>query len=270
MEMESKVNLSRQRARQERSSPAEHTSSSPSVGAKTAQSQRPAPEESVVSPPFSWRVDCRGGTFQNNCKLGADADGDAVKFVEGDSCFEDERTDAEDGVHQYRTETEAKLAAMAADDAARAAAVAKSHAVAEQARWARHVSTKQFARVAAHRAQQQQQAEAADAKKELAGQLEAKLRRRLAGKPFIAVLRELGVPLDGSAPSTHCSSGGIGATKMHKAYRRALSIYHPDRAVQRQQSWQQVVEAEEIYKLLQTLYEQHAARQLSRQKLTKP
>ena len=105
-------------------------------------------------------------------------------------------------------------------------------------------------------------------------QLERSFQERWRGKSFPAVLRSLGVPVevpggDGGNDSSG-GGGGSGAAKttsaimVHKAYKKALRLYHPDRAVQQQQPWQQVVEAEEVYKLLQTLYEQYTAKQAAR------
>jgi DnaJ-class molecular chaperone len=85
----------------------------------------------------------------------------------------------------------------------------------------------------------------------LVGELERKLRRRFAGKSFASVLRDLGVALEAEA--------GGGAIDLRKSYRRALRTFHPDRATQRQLPWQKVVEAEEVYKLLQTLYDEHVS-----------
>ena len=59
------------------------------------------------------------------------------------------------------------------------------------------------------------------------------------------------------SPSWRCcavwAAGTYGANgaMMHKAYRRALALYHPDRATRQGLPWQKVAETEEVYKLLQ-------------------
>jgi hypothetical protein len=146
-----------------------------------------------------------------------------------------------------------ELAASAEQEveAARAAAVASSHMEAERLRWERHIAEKQRARVMAHRGQQKALEEEAVAKRELVNQITDRLARQVRGKTFVSVLRELGLPV---------AKGAKGAA-VHKAYRRALSIYHPDRATRRGLSWQKVTEAEETYKLLQTQYDLYVAQQ---------
>jgi DnaJ-domain-containing protein 1 len=122
---------------------------------------------------------------------------------------------------------------------------------AERLRWERHIAEKQRARVMAHRGQQKALEEEAVAKRELVNQITDRLARQVRGKTFVSVLRELGLPV---------AKGAKGAA-VHKAYRRALSIYHPDRATRRGLSWQKVTEAEETYKLLQTQYDLYVAQQ---------
>ena len=136
-----------------------------------------------------------------------------------------------------------ELAASAAQEVerARAAAVASSHAEAERVRWERHIAEKQRQRVLAHRDQQRALEEEALAKRELVGTISERLARKVRGKPFVAVLRQFGLPVP---------TGANGAT-VHKAYRRALALYHPDRATRQGLPWQKVAETEEVYKLLQ-------------------
>ena len=82
----------------------------------------------------------------------------------------------------------------------------------------------------------------------MVAKLEAKHKRSVAGKSFATVLRQFGVPVAGGTRPT--------AAELAKAYKTALRQFHPDRALRRQESWEQVVETEEVYKLLQTLYEE--------------
>lgn len=89
--------------------------------------------------------------------------------------------------------------------------------------------------------------------------------------------------LDLSAQSS-CAGSRPSADELHRGYKSALRQFHPDRALRRQEPWQQVAETEEVslgppavsfpcclcsikahmpwrvsqvYKLLQTLYEAH-------------
>lgn len=83
-------------------------------------------------------------------------------------------------------------------------------------------------------------------KQALVTKIEADLQRKAGGKDFAAALRAFGVDVrPGATPED-----------LQKARKKALVKYHPDRATQRGASWEQVVEAEEIYKLLQNLHEQ--------------
>lgn len=153
-----------------------------------------------------------------------------------------------------------ELAASAEQEveAARAAAVAQSHAEAQGLRWTRHIAEKQRTRVLAHRGQQKALEEEAAAKRELVVHITDRLARQVRGKSFVSVLQELGV----SVTQGEAAQGA----DVHKAYRRALSVYHPDRATRRGLSWQKVTEAEETYKMLQILYERYVAHRQSKQK----
>ena len=130
-------------------------------------------------------------------------------------------------------------------DAARAAAVASSHAEAERLRWERHIAEKQHARVLAHRGAEKQKEEEAVAKREFVSQVTDRLARKVRGKNFVAVLRMFGLPV---APA---ANGAV----VHKAYRRALAQYHPDRATRQGLSWQKAAEAEATFTMLQTQYD---------------
>ena len=61
------------------------------------------------------------------------------------------------------------------------------------------------------------------------------------GKSYSQVLRSFGIIVRADATPAELS----------KARKKALVKYHPDRAVGRGAPWEKVVEAEEIYKLLQ-------------------
>jgi hypothetical protein len=152
-----------------------------------------------------------------------------------------------------------ELAASAEQEveAARAAAVAQSHAEAEQLRWKRHISEKQRTRVLAHRGQQKALEEEAAAKRELVSHITDRLARQVRGKSFVAVLQEFGLQV-AQGEESHGAA-------VHKLYRRALSVYHPDRATRRGLSWQKVTEAEETYKMLQIQYERYVAQRQSKQ-----
>jgi hypothetical protein len=86
-------------------------------------------------------------------------------------------------------------------------------------------------------------------KQALIVQLDRKLKAKLAGcsgpSRFIQVLRVFGVAMDSSE-----------ASAVQKAYRKALIMFHPDKAQRKGASWQKVAEAEEIYKLIQNEYQQ--------------
>ena len=142
-------------------------------------------------------------------------------------------------------------------EAARAAAVAQSHVEAERLRWTRHIAEKQRTRVLAHRGQQKALEEEAAAKRELVVHITDRLARQVHGKSFVSVLQEFGV----SVTQGEAAQGA----DVHKAYRRALSVYHPDRATRRGLPWQKVAEAEETYKMLQILYERYVAHRQSKQ-----
>jgi hypothetical protein len=137
-------------------------------------------------------------------------------------------------------------------DADRRAAQKRRKAV-EAQRWAAHIRAKQAARVVEHRQKEAANASRADEKKVLVAALEAKHNRMVSKKSFAAVLKELGVTPEGWPHPT--------AEQLHQGYRRALREFHPDRAQRRLASWQAVVEAEELYKLLQTLYDRHNGQQ---------
>ena len=130
-------------------------------------------------------------------------------------------------------------------DAARAAAVASSHAEAERLRWERHIAEKQHARVLAHRGAEKQKEEEAVAKREFVSRVTDRLARKVRGKNFVAVLRMFGLPV---APAANGAA-------VHKAYRRALAQYHPDRATRQGLSWQKAAEAEATFTMLQTQYD---------------
>eukprot|EP01047_Picozoa_sp_COSAG01_P037233 COSAG01_NODE_2947_length_6810_cov_12.567342_3_plen_339_part_00 len=85
--------------------------------------------------------------------------------------------------------------------------------------------------------QQQKQAEIA--------RLEAQLSRQLEGcRSFAEILRSLcGV-----------DPGQGTAVELQKAYKKALAKHHPDRAQRTAHGWEEVVEAEEIYKMIQNQF----------------
>ena len=85
-------------------------------------------------------------------------------------------------------------------------------------------------------------------KQKLIAQLDRKLQFKLVGcsgpKRFMQVLRVFGVALDSNESAA-----------VQKAYRKAMVLFHPDRAQRKGESWQKIVEAEEIYKLIQNEYQ---------------
>jgi hypothetical protein len=50
--------------------------------------------------------------------------------------------------------------------------------------------------------------------------------------------------------------------ELGKAYKKALAKHHPDRATQKGASWEIVVEAEEVYKLIQNKHTEWETGQL--------
>ena len=80
-------------------------------------------------------------------------------------------------------------------------------------------------------------------KQALVARIEADLQRKVGGKSFAEALRSFGVDVPQYAT----------AEQLQKAKKKALVKFHPDRATQRGASWEEVVQAEEIYKLLQNL-----------------
>lgn len=91
---------------------------------------------------------------------------------------------------------------------------------------------------------------AAAEKQTLIARLDKQLQAKLVGcsghQRFMQVLRVFGVALDSNEE-----------TAVAKAYRKAMVMFHPDRAQRKGESWQKVVEAEEIYKLVQNEYQRH-------------
>jgi DnaJ-class molecular chaperone len=76
------------------------------------------------------------------------------------------------------------------------------------------------------------------------------------GKSFAEALRAFGVNV------------ALNATReeLLKARKRALVQFHPDRMLSKGEPWHKIVEAEEIYKLLQNLHEQQQQQQQQQQR----
>jgi hypothetical protein len=83
-------------------------------------------------------------------------------------------------------------------------------------------------------------------KQALVSRLERTLAQKVKGKSFAAALCAFGIQVVDDATTA----------ELQKARKKALVKFHPDRAIQRGEPWEKIVEAEEIYKLLQNLHEQ--------------
>ncbi len=114
---------------------------------------------------------------------------------------------------------------------------------------AEKVREQQAQRVKDLRQGEAQKEDLAAKKQVLVARIEADLQRKVGGKSFAAALRAFGVEVPQNA----------NAEQLHKAKKKALVKFHPDRATQRGASWEKIVEAEEIYKLLQNLSSEGAA-----------
>ena len=98
-------------------------------------------------------------------------------------------------------------------------------------------------RLAQLRARTAMESSRAAEKQELVRSISVKLQRRVCGRPFPKVLAAFGVESSGSSEAA-----------MAKAYKKALVKYHPDRAAQRGCEYEEQLEMEETYKLLQNLH----------------
>ncbi|KMS89914.1 hypothetical protein BVRB_033500, partial [Beta vulgaris subsp. vulgaris] len=97
-------------------------------------------------------------------------------------------------------------------------------------------------RLRQHRNEEDSRGRLADLKLEVQSRVHEEISRRAAGKSPVQLLMEF-CGIRSSADSRD---------SLKKAYRRALAQVHPDRM--QQKPLEQVVEAEEIYKLLQPIY----------------
>ena len=119
------------------------------------------------------------------------------------------------------------------------------------------IRTRQQKRVDEHRAAEAEQSKAAAAKQELLKSARVRLDAKVRGKEFADILRTFGVRVA-------AYSGDIGSEEaeaaLQKGYKRALATYHPDRSASKGLSFEETVEAEEIYKIVQSCYEEHKLR----------